>query len=68
MHSFESGMILNLAEVSYHGLTKSEQKEFEKIIQAKVVSCWSSVLSDYPWGIMKKDFGGKLTLCTPVSQ
>jgi hypothetical protein len=56
-------MILNLAEVSYHGLTESERKEFEKIIWAKVTSCRSSVLSDYPRGTTKKDFG-KLTLCS----
>jgi len=63
MHSAEVGIMLNVAQVSYHGLTESELNDIEQIIQSKVRACRSSVLSDYPRGMMKNNFGN-LTLCS----
>jgi hypothetical protein len=54
MHSFKSGMILNLAEVSYLGLTQSKWNEFKKDHLGKVGYCQSSMLSDYPWGQQRR--------------
>lgn len=48
MHSCESGVLLNMAKVTYHGLLATERNEFERIIRSKVVACRSSVLYDYP--------------------
>jgi hypothetical protein len=63
LHSCKSGIMLNLAEVAYGGLTNSEQSEFEEIVQTMVRGCTSSVLAEYPHGTVKTDFG-KLTLCS----
>jgi hypothetical protein len=63
LHACESGMMLNLAEVAYGGLTQAESKVFEQIIQSKVTTCQSSVLSELPHGITKKNFGN-ITLCS----
>jgi hypothetical protein len=63
LHSCKSGIMLNLAEVAYGGLTDSEQSEFEEIVQTMVRGCTSSVLAEYPHGTVKTDFG-KLTLCS----
>jgi hypothetical protein len=63
LHSAESGILLHIAEVGYHVLAPSELNEFEKIIRGLVDSCKSSVLSDYPHGTTKKNFG-KITLCS----
>lgn len=63
LHAGESGILLNIAEMAYHGLTPAESKEFERIIWAKVSACRSSALSDYPRGTTKNNFG-KLTLCS----
>jgi hypothetical protein len=38
-----SGIMLNLAEVAYGGLTQAESKVFEQIIQSKLTACQSSV-------------------------
>jgi hypothetical protein len=39
LHACESGIMLNLAEVAYGGLTQAESKEFEQIIRSKVTAC-----------------------------
>jgi hypothetical protein len=39
LHAFESGIMLNLAEVAYGGLTAAESKVFEQIIWSKVTTC-----------------------------
>jgi hypothetical protein len=57
------GVMLNLAEVAYGGLTQAESKVFEQIIRSKVTTCQSSVLSELPHGTTKKNFGN-LTLCS----
>jgi hypothetical protein len=61
LHACESGILLNLAEVAYGGLTPAESKVFEQIIWSKVTTCQSSVLSELPCGTTKKNFGN-LTL------
>jgi hypothetical protein len=53
--------MLNLAEVAYGELTQAESKVFEQIIWSKVTTCQSSVLSEWPHGTTKKNFGN-LTL------
>jgi hypothetical protein len=63
LHYVESGILLHIAEVGYHILAPSEFNEFEKIVHGLVNSCKSSMLSDYPGGTTKKNFG-KLTLCS----
>jgi hypothetical protein len=63
LHSAESGILLHIAEVGYHVLAPSKLNEFEKVIHGLVDSCKSSVLSDYPRGTTKKNFG-KITLCS----
>ena len=63
LHSCESGIMLNLAEVAYGGLTDSERTELEDIIRRDVLHCTSSILAEYPHGTVKTDFG-KLTLCS----
>jgi hypothetical protein len=63
LHACESGIMLNLAEVTYGGLTPAESKVFEQIIQSKVTTCRSSVLLELPCGMTKKNFGN-LTLCS----
>jgi hypothetical protein len=63
LHSCEAGIMMNLAEVAYHGLTAKELTEIEKIIQVKVMSGRSSANDDYPRGTVKSGFG-KLTLCS----
>jgi len=61
LHSAEAGIIYNLDEVSYGGLSPSELSEFEHIIRTKVKGCRSSALSKYPRAPTKRNFG-KLTL------
>jgi hypothetical protein len=39
LHAYESGIVLNLAEVAYGGLTQAESKVFEQIIWSKVTTC-----------------------------
>jgi hypothetical protein len=51
LHACESGIMLNLAEVAYGGLTKAESKVFEQTIQYKVTTCQSSALSELPRGM-----------------
>jgi hypothetical protein len=64
LHSCEAGiMLMNLAEVAYHGLTAKELTEIEKIIQVKVMSGRLSANDSYPCGTVKSGFG-KLTLCS----
>jgi hypothetical protein len=63
LHSCELGIMLNLAEVAYGGLTDSERSELEDIVRKDVLACTSSILADYPRGTVKTDFG-KLTLCS----
>jgi hypothetical protein len=63
LHSCESGIMLNLAEVAYSGLTDSDRSEFEDIVRKMVQGCTSSALAEYPHGTVKTDFG-KLTLCS----
>jgi hypothetical protein len=57
LHATESAIMFHVAEVAYHGMTAGERSEFEQIIRTKVSGCWSSALSDYPWGTTKKNFG-----------
>jgi hypothetical protein len=61
LHLFESGVILNLAEVAYGGLPPSDLYAVEALIRTKVLGCRSSVMSEYPRGTVKSNFG-KLTL------
>jgi hypothetical protein len=63
LHSFEACIMMNLAEVAYHGLTAKELTEIEKIILVKVMSGRSSANDDYPCSTVKSGFG-KLTLCS----
>jgi hypothetical protein len=63
LHSFESGVMLNLSEVAYGGLTDTEWNELECTIRMTVRGCSSSVLAKYPRGTLKTDFG-KLTNCS----
>jgi hypothetical protein len=63
LHACESGIMLNLAEVAYGGLTQAESKVFEQIIWSKVTTCRSSVLSELPCGTTEKNCGN-LTLCS----
>jgi hypothetical protein len=63
LHSCEAGIMMNLAEVAYHGLTAKELTEIEKIILVKVMSGRLSANDDYPRGTVKSGFG-KLTLCS----
>jgi hypothetical protein len=62
LHACKSGIMLNLAEVAYGGLMAAESKVFKQIIQLKVTTCKSSILSELPNGTMKKNLGN-LTLC-----
>jgi hypothetical protein len=39
LHACESGIMLNLAEVAYGGLTQAESKVFEQIIWSKITTC-----------------------------
>jgi hypothetical protein len=63
LHACESGIMLNLAEVAYGGLTQAESKVFEQTIWSKVTTCQSSDLSELPCGTTKKNFSN-LTLCS----
>jgi hypothetical protein len=63
LHSFESGVMLNLSEVAYGRLTDMERNELECTIRMTVRGCSSSVLAEYPRGTLKTDFG-KLTNCS----
>jgi hypothetical protein len=63
LHSFESGVMLNLSEVAYGGLTDTERNELECTIRTMVWGFSSSVLDEYPRGTLKTDFG-KLTNCS----
>jgi hypothetical protein len=63
LYACESGIMLNLAEVAYGGLTQAESKVFEKMIWSKVTTCRSSVLSELPHQKTKKN-PGNLTLCS----
>jgi len=63
LHLGESGLVLNLGEVAYGGLTPGECTETERIICLKVTSSKSSISSEYPRGTVKSNFG-RLTLCS----
>jgi hypothetical protein len=63
LHSFEWGVMLNLSEVAYGGLTDTERNELECTIWMTVRGCSSSVLAKYPRGTLKTDFG-KLINCS----
>jgi len=63
LHLGELGLVLNLGEVAYGGLTPGECTETERIICSKVTSSKSSILSEYPCGTVKSDFD-RLTLCS----
>jgi hypothetical protein len=54
LHACESGIMLNLAENAYGGLTQAESKVFEQIIRSKVTTCRSSVLSELPMGQQRR--------------
>jgi hypothetical protein len=62
LHSFKSGVMLNLSEVAYGRLTDMERNKLECTIRTTVATtgCSSSVLAEYPRGTLKTDFG-KLT-------
>jgi hypothetical protein len=50
LQSCKSGIMLNLAEVAYGGLSDSERSELEDIVRKDVLACMSSILADYPRG------------------